>query len=154
MKIKAEMLKEVILLAVGLVLMTITNSYSYGVGIFDSVKGIGLLCVIAFIGMAISKFMSRFIKLPTFLYVSLLAMLLASPICPISDWIYGTASKMEFLTPTTALGAFSGISLGKDLKTFAKTGWKLALVGLLVILGTFLGSAIIAQVIMKLMGTI
>ncbi len=80
MKIKAEMLKEVILLAVGLVLMTITNSYSYGVGIFDSVKGIGLLCVIAFIGMAISKFMSRFIKLPTFLYVSLLAMLLASPI--------------------------------------------------------------------------
>lgn len=98
--------------------------------------------------------MNNFIKLPIFLYLSVIAMLFASPISPIAEEVYGIASKVEFLTPTTALGAFAGISLGKDIKAFSKTGWKLIIVGLLVIIGTYLGSAIIAQVVMSLTGNI
>ena len=98
--------------------------------------------------------MNRYIKLPVFLYLSVIAMLLASPISPVSEQVYGLASKMEFLTPTTALGAFAGISLGKDIKEFSKTGWKLIIVGLLVIIGTYLGSVIIAQLVMQATGNI
>ena len=98
--------------------------------------------------------MNNFVKLPIFLYLSVMAMFLASPVSPIAEDVYSIASKVEFLTPTTALGAFAGISLGKDIKTFSKTGWKLIIVGLIVIVGTYLGSALIAQVVMSLTGNI
>lgn len=154
MKYKVDFLREAVLLVIALLLMCITNSYGYGIAITDSVKGIGLLCVIAWIGVCLGKFMNNFIKLPIFLYLSVIAMLFASPISPIAEEVYNIASKVEFLTPTTALGAFAGISLGKDIKTFSKTGWKLIIVGLLVIIGTYLGSAIIAQGVMTLTGNI
>ena len=56
--------------------------------------------------------------------------------------------------PATALGAFAGISLGKDLKDFAKMGWKLVIITLFVITGTFVFSALVADVILKLTGAI
>ena len=38
---------------------------------------------------------------------------------------------------------------GKDLKDFAKMGWKLVLITLFVITGTFIFSALVADVILK-----
>ena len=154
MKYKVDFLKEAVLLIIAMFLMCITNSYGYKIPIIDSIKGIGLLCVIAWLGVCLGKFMNNFVKLPIFLYLSVIAMFLASPVSPIAEDVYSIASKVEFLTPTTALGAFAGISLGKDIKTFSKTGWKLIIVGLIVIVGTYLGSALIAQVVMSLTGNI
>ena len=53
-----------------------------------------------------------------------------------------------------ALGAFAGISLGKDLKDFAKMGWKLVLITLFVITGTFIFSALVADIVLKMTGAI
>lgn len=103
MKYKVDFLREAVLLVIALLLMCITNSYGYGIAITDSVKGIGLLCVIAWIGVCLGKFMNNFIKLPIFLYLSVIAMLFASPISPVAEEVYNIASKVEFLTPTTAL---------------------------------------------------
>ena len=47
-----------------------------------------------------------------------------------------------------------GISLGKDLKDFAKMGWKLVLITLFVITGTFIFSALVADVVLKMTGAI
>lgn len=84
--------------------------------------------------------MSRFVKLPSMMYVSLLGLLLACPVSPVKDIVVGTTTPVAFLAPATALGAFAGISLGKDLKDFAKMGWKLVLITLFVITGTFIFS--------------
>ena len=43
---------------------------------------------------------------------------------------------------------------GKDLKDFAKMGWKLVIITLFVITGTFVFSALVADVILKLTGAI
>ena len=43
---------------------------------------------------------------------------------------------------------------GKDLKDFAKMGWKLVIITLFVITGTFIFSALVADVILKLTGAI
>ena len=120
----------------------------------DSIIGVLLLSAISLVGLTISNFMSRFVKLPSMIYVSLLGLLLACPVSPVKDIIVETTTPVAFLAPATALGVFAGISLGKDLKEFAKMGWKLVLITLFVITGTFIFSALVADVVLKIIGVI
>ena len=120
----------------------------------DSIIGVLLLSAISLVGLTISNFMSRFVKLPSMIYVSLLGLLLACPVSPVKDIIVETTTPVTFLAPATALGVFAGISLGKDLKEFAKMGWKLVLITLFVITGTFIFSALVADVVLKITGVI
>ena len=135
------------------VIIILTNVIGYKMPVKDSIIGVLLLSAISLIGLTISKFMSRFVKLPSMMYVSLLG-LLACPVSPVKDIVVGTTSSVAFLAPATALGAFAGISLGKDLKDFAKMGWKLVLITLFVITGTFIFSALVADVVLKMTGAI
>ena len=120
----------------------------------DSIIGVLLLSAISLVGLTISNFMSRFVKLPSMMYVSLLGLLLACPVSPVKDIVIETTTPVAFLAPATALGAFAGISLGKDLKEFVKMGWKLVLITLFVITGTFIFSALVADVVLKITGVI
>lgn len=136
------------------VIIILTNVIGYKMPVKDSIIGVLLLSAISLIGLTISKFMSRFVKLPSMIYVSLLGLLLACPVSPVKDIVVETTTPVAFLAPATALGAFAGISLGKDLKEFAKMGWKLVLITLFVITGTFIFSALVADVVLKMTGAI
>ena len=136
------------------VIIILTNIIGYKMPVKDSIIGVLLLSAISLIGLTISKFMSRFVKLPSMMYVSLLGLLLACPVSPVKDIVVETTTPVAFLAPATALGAFAGISLGKDLKEFAKMGWKLVLITLFVITGTFIFSALVADVVLKITGAI
>ena len=136
------------------VIIILTNVIGYKMPVKDSIIGVLLLSAITHIGLTISKFMSRFVKLPSMMYVSLLGLLLACPVSPVKDIVVETTTPVAFLAPATALGAFAGISLGKDLKDFAKMGWKLVLITLFVITGTFIFSALVADIVLKMTGAI
>ena len=136
------------------VIIILTNIIGYKMPVKDSIIGVLLLSAISLIGLTISKFMSRFVKLPSMMYVSLLGLLLACPVSPVKDIVVGTTTPVAFLAPATALGAFAGISLGKDLKDFEKMGWKLVLITLFVITGTFIFSALVADIVLKMTGAI
>lgn len=136
------------------VIIILTNVIGYKMPVKDSIIGVLLLSAISLIGLTISKFMSRFVKLPSMMYVSFLGLLLACPVSPVKDIVVETTTPVAFLAPATALGAFAGISLGKDLKDFAKMGWKLVLITLFVITGTFIFSALVADVVLKMTGAI
>ena len=136
------------------VIIILTNVIGYKMPVKDSIIGVLLLSAISLIGLTISKFMSRFVKLPSMMYVSLLGLLLACPVSPVKDIVVGTTTPVAFLAPATALGAFAGISLGKDLKDFAKMGWKLVLITLFEITGTFIFSALVADIVLKMTGAI
>ena len=136
------------------VIIILTNVIGYKMPVKDSIIGVLLLSAISLIGLTISKFMSPFVKLPSMMYVSLLGLLLACPVSPVKDIVVGTTTPVAFLAPATALGAFAGVSLGKDLKDFAKMGWKLVLITLFVITGTFIFSALVADIVLKMTGAI
>ena len=136
------------------VIIILTNIIGYKMPVKDSIIGVLLLSAISLIGLTISKFMSRFVKLPSMMYVSLLGLLLACPASPVKDIVVETTTPVAFLAPATALGAFAGISLGKDLKDFTKMGWKLVLITLFVITGTFIFSALVADIVLKMTGAI
>ena len=136
------------------VIIILTNVIGYKMPVKDSIIGVLLLSAISLIGLTINKFMSRFVKLPSMMYVSLLGLLLACPVSPVKDIVVETTTPVAFLAPATALGAFAGISLGKDLKDFTKMGWKLVLITLFVITGTFIFSALVADIVLKMTGAI
>ena len=136
------------------VIIILTNVIGYKMPVKDSIIGVLLLSAIALFGLTVSKFMSQFIKLPSMMYVSLTGLLLACPVSPVKDIVIGTTTPVAFLAPATALGAFAGISLGKDLKDFTKMGWKLVLITLFVITGTFIFSALVADIVLKMTGAI
>ena len=153
------MFKKYFVQQLGLLLMVsvviiLTNVIGYKMPVGDSIIGVLLLSAISLVGLTISNFMSRFVKLPSMMYVSLLGLLLACPVSPVKDIVVETTTPVAFLAPATALGAFAGISLGKDLKEFAKMGWKLVLITLFVITGTFIFSALVADVVLKMTGAI
>ena len=52
------------------------------------------------------------------------------------------------------VGAFAGISISDQIKSFLKQGWKMIIVGILVMTGTFFGSSLIAQVVLSLTNAI
>lgn len=153
------MVKKYFVQQLGLLLMVsvviiLTNVIGYKMPVGDSIIGVLLLSAISLVGLTISNFMSRFVKLPSMMYVSLLGLLLACPVSPVKDIVVETTTPVAFLAPATALGAFAGISLGKDLKEFAKMGWKLIVITLFVITGTFIFSALVADVVLKMTGAI
>ena len=153
------MVKKYFVQQLGLLLMVsvviiLTNVIGYKMPVGDSIIGVLLLSAISLVGLTINNFMSRFVKLPSMIYVSLLGLLLACPVSPVKDIIVETTTPVAFLAPATALGVFAGISLGKDLKEFAKMGWKLVLITLFVITGTFIFSALVADVVLKITGAI
>ena len=147
--VRKYFLQQLGLLLMVSVIMVLTNILGYKMPVGDSIAGILVLCAIALFGLTVSKFMSQFIKLPSMMYVSLTGLLLACPISPVKDFVIGVTSQVAFMAPATAL-----ISLGKDLKDFAKMGWKLVIITLFVITGTFIFSALVADVILKLTGAI
>ena len=146
--------KQCALMAMIFTLILISNVVGYGVPVGESIPGILILCGIAVVGLTASKAMSRFIKLPTMMYVVVLAVLLACPISPVHEQVIALTSKSQFMAPTVAMSTFIGISLSKEVKAFAKMGWKYIIITLFVITGTFVFSAIIAQLVLSLTGVI
>ena len=53
-----------------------------------------------------------------------------------------------------SVGAFAGISMSNQLKSFAGQGWKMVIISILVMTGTFLGSATISQIVLAFTGVI
>ena len=73
---------------------------------------------------------------------------------PAREFVIASANSINFTAPLTLVGAYAGISIGDQIKSFVKQGWKMILVGVVVMTGTFIGSAVIAQVVMMITGTI
>lgn len=142
------------LMAMIFTLILMSNVVGYGVSPAQTIPGLLILCGIAVVGLTISKAMSRFVKLPSMMYVVVLAVLLSCPISPVSESVIALTSNVQFMAPTTAMGAFIGISLGKEIKAFAKMGWKYVIITIFVITGTFVFSALIADLLLKVTGVI
>ena len=153
-KVEIRFFQQMGLLALAGTIMVLTNMIGYKYTRVQSLQGYAVLGGIALAGVTISRFMSRFIKLPTMMYVSLTGLLLACPLSPFKEQVIAWANNFAFLAPATALGAFAGISLGKDMKNFGRMGLKLIAITVLVITGTFIMSAFVADLVLKYTGSV
>lgn len=66
----------------------------------------------------------------------------------------GQVGKIGMLPTVTPILAYAGVSMGKDWIEFKKIGWKGIVVAIFVMIGTYVGSALIAQLILSAQGII
>jgi hypothetical protein len=123
---------------------------------FEALPGLALMFVIICVGCLLQDLIEKSGKfhLPTILYISMISIILSLPACPISGFMVSSFNKIGLLPICTPILAYAGISIGKDLNDFAKQGVAIVVVALCTFAGTFLGSAIIAQIMLKITGVI
>ncbi|MBE6488114.1 MAG: hypothetical protein E7Z86_05320 [Methanosphaera stadtmanae] len=134
------------------IMSAIGNYVGYQYPFQESIVGMFILCLISLVGLILEKIIP--VNIPSILYISLIGLILALPISPVSGVIIYYTSRVELISLTTILLAYAGIAMGKDLNEFKKVGLKGILVTFFVILGTYLGSALIAQGVLITSGMI
>ncbi|HIT05512.1 MAG TPA: hypothetical protein IAB53_02560 [Candidatus Scybalocola faecipullorum] len=132
--------------------IALANFVGFNVGFMDSLPGILILLAISAAGVIVSKIVP--LKLPIVAYVSIIGLLTACPISPCREFVIEAANKINFTAPLTMVGAYAGISISGQIKSFLKQGWKMIVIGVFVMTGTFICSALIAQIVLSITGAI
>ena len=140
------------LLVIGACGTGLANFIGYDVGFMESLPGLAVLVIISMLAVVCTKVIP--LKLPIVAYCDIIGLLAACPLSPVRTFVIDAAAKINFTAPFTMVGAYAGLAIGDQLKTFVKQGPKILLVGLLVMTGTFLGSCIWDSLILKLTGAI
>lgn len=119
----------------------------------ESIPGMLAIIFIAIISLKIKELMPK-VKIPAFAWASLIGLLLSMPASPIRESFLSMTSKVDFLAIGTCILAVAGISVGNKLTDLKKMSWKILIIAFIVFIGTFFGSAMISQVILKAQGII
>lgn len=146
---KQEWIFTLVLAGLG---MTVANWIGFDVAFRDSLPGVAVLLGISLVAIFLAWLIP--LKLPTVAYCSIVGLLVACPISPAADFIIDAVNKINFTAPLTMVGAFAGMSISNQLKQFFKQGWKLIIISILVMTGTFFGSLCIAQVVLQMTNAI
>lgn len=123
----------------------------------QAVPGLLILLVITLIGFLIHEIIGRILgkNLPAIAYVSLVAIIVTIPgLFPFAQYCIDSMGKIGLLPLCTPILAYAGISIGKDLDAFKKQGPAIVVIALFTFVGTYLGSAIIAEIVLRVTGVI
>ncbi len=144
--------EQVIIFAVTGIIGIAANVVGYNHPILEATIGYAIILAITLIGMIVTYIMP--FKLPLVFWISLIAILLASPLSPIADVITTYTNNVDFLALCTLILAYAGLSIGKDLAMFRKMSWRIIVVALVVYTGTFVFATVIAQSMLHVEGLI
>jgi hypothetical protein len=140
----------IVLLIVG-AMSLVANLIGYKNSIIEALPGMLILIALAIAGILLARV---FPKIPAAAYIVTLGCILTYPKVPGAAFINAAMAKVSFMSLTTPILAYAGIAIGKDLGVFKTTGWRIIILACVVFIGTFIGSAIIAEVILRLLGQI
>jgi len=136
-----------IVCAIGL----IGNWIATGTTPIAAFPGMAILYAMSMAGLAIAKFVPFY--LPSVAWISAIAILLTIPGMPGGAWITAEVNRVNFLALATPCLAYAGLALSSNEIHIAKTsGWKIVIVAICVMFGTFIGSVVVADIILRLTG--
>ena len=133
-------------------LSLVANALSSNIPFLDAVPGMVILIAISLGGIIAARVLPG--GIPAVAYITTLGCILTYPGFPGSEIVNMYMKKVGFLALCTPILAYAGISIGKDMDAFKKTGWRIVVLACVIFIGTYLGSAIIAEVILKALGQI
>ncbi len=117
-----------------------------------NIPGVLILLIISLIGLILAELVPA---VHVSIWITLIGVLLAMPYNTITGpFVAEQVGKIGLLPLATPILAYAGVSIGKDWVEFKKIGWRGIIVAFLVMIGTYVGSAIIAQIILKAQGLI
>ncbi|WIX31386.1 DUF3100 domain-containing protein [Salinicola sp. JS01] len=128
--------------AVGWIANTVNGS-----SLLTALPGMTILYLMTLIGLVLTRIVPFY--LPGVAWVSLVSIVMTLPFFPGSVWIVERLAAVNFLAIVTPVLAYAGLALSRrEFSMFRRTGWKLIVVSLLVFTGTYVGSAVVAQVLL------
>ncbi|CEM60855.1 DUF340 domain-containing protein [Treponema phagedenis] len=143
---------QIIVLLITSVISVIANWIGPKISPLLGIPGVVILALLCVAGILLAKVIPG--KIPAVAYIVTIATIMTIPGVPFSEHISYYTSKVNFTTLCTPILAYAGIYTGANLEGLKKTGPRIVLLAVLVILGTYVGSALIAEVILKMLGQI
>ena len=134
------------------VIVTVGNFVGYHTSLVDTFIAMLIISVITLSGMALERVSP--IHIQSIIFISIIGLLVAMPGVPTADFVAHYVSQVELTTICTAFLAYVGIGIGNDWGEFKKIGWKGVIVALIVVTGTYLCSATIANLTLFATGMI
>lgn len=120
--------------------------------------GLLYMLAIVIVSCAIHDILEKYVpklKIPVILYIALITTILSFDFCgPLATFMATEFGKIQLLPLCTPILAYAGISIGKDLDTFKKQGFAIVCTALVTFIGTWVGSALIADIVLKLSGQV
>ncbi|XAD52787.1 DUF3100 domain-containing protein [Salinicola lusitanus] len=143
---EADLGKTAAVLAMACIVGWIANTIN-GASLIAALPGMTILYVMTLIGLVITRAAPFY--LPAVAWVSLVSIVMTLPFFPGSGWIVEQLAAVNFLAIVTPVLAYAGLALSRrEFSMFRQTGWKLIIISLLVFTGTYVGSAVVAQVLL------
>ena len=130
----------VIICLIALVGNTIGTDNSFTEGFI----GLVVLYLIVIVGLVLTQIVP--FGLPSVAWISLVGIVATMPWTPGSEWVLDKVGHVNFLTLATPCLAYAGIAIARqEIEIARKSGWKLFIVAVLVMTGTYVGSAFVAD---------
>ena len=136
---------------VGLISL-INNWFGYHHGPFKALPGIVALMAIAFIGMLLGRLIP--LNIPSIAYIGVLGLILTIPGVPGAAHIAHWTKQVDLMALATPVVAYAGISIGNSWLAFLKLGWRTIIVGMFVLISTYVGSAVVAEIVLRIQGIV
>jgi putative effector of murein hydrolase LrgA (UPF0299 family) len=137
---------------------------SYVESVVKALPGMAILVAFTLAGFLCKRYIP--LRLPAAAYIATIGCILTIPGTPgstgavsefmnaLSGTIIKYTNEINFMSLTTPILAYAGLSLAKDMDALKESGWKLVVVAVFVFIGTFLGSALIADIVLRATGQI
>ena len=142
-KFKTDFPSILIALFFTIIACTVSNMVGYE-SLGNSLPGILVLSAITVVGYFLS-YVVPLKKISAVLWISIIAILVSSPISPISDFVITSVDNLNMNAVITPILAYAGVIIGKDWGAFKSVGVKGVIVSIFVIIGTFLISALLGD---------
>ena len=141
----------ILLLVIFSVITVVGNWIGYKHPIFDSLIGMLILSIITLAGLLLERYLP--FNVSSIIYISLIGIAVSIPMVPTSPFVVKYVGQVELLSIVTVFLAYVGIGIGKNWDQFKAMGWRGMIVTIFIITGTYLGSALIAHIVLVLSGT-
>ncbi|WP_078429828.1 hypothetical protein [Alkalihalobacterium alkalinitrilicum] len=141
-----------LLLTIFGVVALLGNWVGYDVLPMTAIPGMIVLVLICLAGLIIQKLIPG--NIPSVAYVAIVGVLVSMPWMPGSEKVIEWTSSVNLLALATPILAYAGIAIGRSWTDFVKLGWRVVVVAMCVMLGTFIGSALIAEIVLRIQGII
>lgn len=123
----------------------------------EGMPGIVMMGVAVFGGLLVFDLITGLfpkITMPALLYASIIGIVLCIPGVPGSEYAVAGINKYGVLPMCTPVLAYAGVAIGRDLDGFKRQGVGIVCTAITAFIGTYVGSAIIAEIVLKFTGVI
>ncbi|MEE1650318.1 hypothetical protein V1260_05880 [Brachybacterium sp. J144] len=122
-------------------------------GLLDIVIGLAVLYGMCIVGLLLTRYVP--LRLPSVAWISLVAVVLTLPMLPWAGAVFPLVEGIDFLALAVPPLAYAGFAISKlEIDVLKRSGWKILLIAVLVFLGTYIGSVLIAELTLRLTGAV